>query len=65
MRSRRPLSGCAAASCAGGDVGENRENGKTMTYKTMRFCSRCEKATEHHMNSGSLTCSLCAWKRLN
>jgi hypothetical protein len=39
--------------------------GKTMTYKTMRFCSRSEKATEHHMNSGSLTCSLCAWKRLN
>lgn len=31
----------------------------------MRYCYRCKKQTEHHMDNGVLKCSLCVWKRIN
>ncbi len=37
-------------------------NGKE---EIMRYCYRCKKQTEHHMDHGNLKCSLCLWKRIN
>jgi ribosomal protein L37AE/L43A len=31
----------------------------------MRYCHRCKKQTEHHMDNGILKCALCMWKRIN